>query len=367
MKKIISFVLILVMLLAIAGCATPETTTQSPSPQQTTKPAEQTTKPAEQTTEPAKPKTVAFVMIGLNNDFFQALKGAYEKGFQAAGWVTKFTSGEFNPQTQITAVENYIAEGVDVIIIWAVAPGPLDAIAKQAMDAGIKVIAFVQRLADFDAGMFADDRLLALDEVYLASKWVDETFPDAAEGSVPAALLTMDSTEVVKIQGQTIIDNLSKHNPKIKLVKVFDVTAESVEAGVSAAENIYTTNPEIQLYLTVNASPALGVNNYFTGVSSPVKNYEKLGIFTVNGGTELHGPIKASGKNEAPLRGTVLTGGIDATIADFLEIAEGVMDGRYSNRYENPAVNVFVNADTIDEYLETGAVTSLSREDFIKD
>ena len=43
------------------------------------------------------------------------------------------------------------------------------------------------------------------------------------------------------------------------------------------------------------------------------------------------------------------------------------MDGRYSNRYENPAVNVFVNADTIDEYLETGAVTSLSREDFIKD
>ncbi len=82
MKKIISFVLILVMLLAITGCATPETTTQSPSPQQTTKPAEQTTKPAEQTTEPAKPKTVAFVMIGLNNDFFQALKGAYEKGFR---------------------------------------------------------------------------------------------------------------------------------------------------------------------------------------------------------------------------------------------------------------------------------------------
>ncbi len=78
-------------------------------------------------------------------------------------------------------MENYIAEGVDVIIIWAVAPGPLDAVAKQAMDAGIKVIV-VQRLADFDAGMFADDRLLALDEVYLASKWVDETFPDAAEG-----------------------------------------------------------------------------------------------------------------------------------------------------------------------------------------
>lgn len=361
MKKIICFVLALAMLLAVAGCAATPTTTATDA---TT--ASQGTTAAPTTTAPATPRTAAFVMIGMSNDFFQALKGAFEGGFKAAGWNTEFTSGEFNPQTQITAVENYIAMKVDVIFIWAVAPGPLDAVAQQAMDAGIKVIAFVQPLANYDAAMLSDDMRLAMDEIYLASKWVDETFPDAADGSVPCALITMDSTEVTKNQAEVMKTELSKYNPKIKIATVYNVDGETVEAGVKAAENIYTTNPEVQLFLTVNASPALGINNYFTGVSSPVKDYSKLGIFTINGGTELFGPIKDSATNKAPLRGTIITSGIDATIADMLLLANGVMSGEYKDKFQRFAENVFVNADTVDEYTSTGTVTSIKESDFIK-
>lgn len=353
MRKIISFILALVMLLALASCAATPTTTPDASG----------TTAGTTTTEP---RTAAFVMIGLNNDFFQALKGAYEEGFKAAGWNTEFTSGEFNPQTQITAVENYIAAGVDVIFIWAVAPGPLDTVAQQAMDAGIKVIAFVQTLANYDAAMLSDDSRVAMDEVYLASRWVDEKYPDAAEGSIPAALITMDGTEVTKTQAQVIKDNLSTYNPKIKLVTVYDVDAESVEAGVTAAESIYTTNPEVKLFLTVNASPALGINNYFTGISSPVTEYADMGIFTINGGTELFDPIKASATDKAPLRGTVITAGIGATIADMLKLANGTMDGTYKDQYKQYAENLFINAETVEEYIASGTVTSIKEADFMK-
>lgn len=359
MKKIICFILALVMLLAVAGCAPTPTTTATDA---TT--ASQGTTAAPTTTE-STPKTAAFVMIGMSNDFFQALKGAFEGGFKAAGWNTEFTSGEFNPQTQITAVENYIAMDVDVIFIWAVAPGPLDAVAQQAMDAGIKVIAFVQTLANYDAAMLSDDNRLAKDEIYLASKWVDETFPDAADGSVPCAIISMDSTEVTKTQAATL-KTVAEINPKIKVATVYNIDGETVEAGVKAAENIYTTNPEVQLILTVNAAPALGANNYFTGISSPVKDYSKLGIFTVNGGTELFGPIKDSATDKAPLRGTVITSGIDATIADMLLLANGVMSGEYKDKYQKFAENVFVNADTVDEYTSTGTVKSLTEADLIK-
>lgn len=355
MKKIISVILLIGLLLAFAGCAATPSSTQAPT--------EGTTAG---TTGTSEPKTAAFVMIGLNNDFFQALKGAFEEGFKAAGWNTEFTSGEFNPQTQITAVENYIAAEVDVIFIWAVAPGPLDAVAQQAMDAGIKVIAFVQTLADYDAAMLSDDSRVAMDEVYLASKWVDETFPNAAAGSIPAALITMDGTEVTKNQAKVITDNISTYNPKIKLVETYDVKAESVEAGVTAAESIYTTNPEIKLFLTVNASPALGINNYFTGISSPVKDYAEMGIFTINGGSELFDPIKASKTNGAPLRGTIITAGIGQTIADMLELANGVVDGTYKDQYKMYAANLFINADTIAEYEATGTVTSIKESDFVK-
>ncbi len=356
MKRIISVIMVLVMLLAFVGCTAETTSTTS----ETSGQGETTTT----TTEASEPRTAAFVMLGLSNDFFQALKGAFEEGFQAAGWETEFTSGEFNPQTQITAVENYIALDVDVIFIWAVAPGPLDTVAQQAMDAGIKVVAFVQTLANYDAAMLSDDAIIAKDQVYLASKWVDETFPDAEPGSVPCALLTMDNTEVTKAQAEVIREFVAEYNDKIEIVVSYDVDGETVEAGVKAAENIYTTNSEVKLFLTVNASPALGVNNYFTGVSSPVTDYSELGIFTINGGSELFDPIKASANNEAPLRGTVITSGIGATIADMLDIAEGVMSGDYSDKYTRYASNVFVNADTIAEYEETGAVTSLVEADF---
>ena len=73
MKKIISIILLVGLLLAIAGCAATPTTTQSTTTQPTTT---QSTTGTTATTAPTEPKTAAFVMIGLNNDFFQALKGA---------------------------------------------------------------------------------------------------------------------------------------------------------------------------------------------------------------------------------------------------------------------------------------------------
>ena len=359
MKKILCVLMAMVMLLAFVGCAGQESTTTAGT-DATSGEAEATTT----ATEDSEPKTAAFVILGLGNDFFVALSEAFEAGFQAAGWETSLTSGEFNPQTQITAVENYIALGVDVIFIWGSQPGALDTVAQQAMDAGVKVVAFVQTLENYDAAMLSDDTILAKDEVYLASKWVDETFPDAEAGSVPCALVSMDSTEVTKTQAEVIKNMISEYNPKIEIVTVYDVDGETVEAGVTAAETIYTEYPEVKLFLTVNASPALGLNNYFTGLSSPVTDYSEMGIFTINGGTELFDPIKASATDEAPLRGTVITSGIAATVADMLDIATGVVSGDFSDKYTRYAANVFVNADTIAEYEETGAVTSLVEADF---
>jgi ABC-type sugar transport system substrate-binding protein len=343
---LIGTILIGVMLLALAGCGTTETTsTESP-------------------TTTVVPGTAAFVMLGLNNDFFIGLKAGFEEGFKAAGWKTEVTSGEFNPQTQLTAVENYIAEGVDVLFIWELVPGSLDNVAQQAMDAGIKVVCFVQTLANFDAAMLSDDSKVAMDELYIASLWTEKALKDAA--TINVALITMDNTAVVKTQAQVIKDNLAKVIPTAKIVTTYDVTAESVEAGVTAAETIYTTHPEVSLILTVNASPALGANNYFTGISSPVTDYSKLGIFTINGGSELYDAIAASGTDAAPLRGTVVTAGIPATVADMLEIANGVMSGQYKDKYTRYAVNLFINASTLDEYKTTGTVKAITEDQFTK-
>lgn len=346
MKKILSALVIVLSIALLASCAAP---TATPAPTASPTPA---------------PGKAAFVMMGLNNPFFIALSEAFKAGFEAQGWTTDVTSGEFNPQTQIAAVENYIAQKVDVLFIWEVVPGSLDTVAQQAMDAGIKVIAFVQELGNYDAAMKSDDAKVAIDEVYLASLWTKTALKD--ETQIDVALITMDNTAVCKTQAEAIKANLATIIPTAKIVTTYDVTAESVEAGVTAAENIYTTHPEVDLILTVNASPALGANNYFTGVGSPKTDFSKFGIFTINGSNELFDPIAASGTDKAPLRGTIVTAGIDATVADMLTLANGTRSGEFKDKYTMYAVNLFINASTLDEYKSTGTVTTIKESDFGK-
>ncbi len=352
MKRFLTVLVAVLAIALLASCAAP---TATPTP---------TTAPQATATPTLAPGKVAFVMMGLNNPFFVALSEAFKAGFEAQGWTADVTSGEFNPQTQIAAVENYIAQKVDVLFVWEVVPGSLDTVTQQAMDAGIKVIAFVQELANYDAAMKSDDAKVALDEVYLASLWTSTALKDLT--TINVALITMDNTAVCKTQADAIKANLATIIPTAKIVTTYDVTAESVEAGVTAAENIYTTHPEVNLILTVNASPALGANNYFTGVSSPMTDFTKFGIFTINGSTELHEAIAASGTDKAPLRGTIVTAGIEATIGDMLKLANGTRDGTYKDKFTMYAENLFINASTLDEYKSTGTVTSIKESQFGK-
>ena len=54
-----------------------------------------------------------------------------------------------------------IAMGVDVLVIWSVAPEAMAGVIDQAMAAGIKVIAFVAQTEKFDVVMLSDDAELA--------------------------------------------------------------------------------------------------------------------------------------------------------------------------------------------------------------
>ena len=89
-----------------------------------------------------------------------------------------------------------------------------------------------------------------------------------------------------------------------------------------------------------------------------------MGVFLINGDTTIAEIIKSSTEGQSPLRGMVLTGSVDDTANDLLTVCTGVLDGSIAPRTVQKAGTTFVNADTVDEYLETGTVTSVTAEDF---
>ena len=337
MKKIIALLLALVMVFALVACG-PKTSDE--------------------------PKTVAFVGFGPG-DFFDMLANTYIETMKAAGWNAEYTSGNFDPPTQIAACENYIAMGVDVLVVWSVAPEAMTSVLNQAKEKGIKVIAFVAPTEVYDVVMVSEDAAMADYCAKLAAKWVDETYANAADGSLDVAVFTSRAAETGVIQGDVLL-KMADYSKKIGEVIEVSCPDENPSTGLEKMENLYTTNPEIKLFLSPHNGLAQGIANFFTGINSPVTDYSDMGIFCINGDTAVYDMIKASTEGKNPLRGTVMTGSVQDTANELRDMVLGITDGTVKEGHVQKAGTLFVYADTIDEFLSTGTVTSVSNADFDK-
>ncbi|MCF0127307.1 MAG: substrate-binding domain-containing protein, partial [Pseudobutyrivibrio sp.] len=150
-------------------------------------------------------KKVGFVTFSTDGDFFQALADTYVEVLSAQGWDAQYENGEFNPEKQINAFENYISMGMDVIVVWPVAPEAMSGVIDQAMEKGIKVVAFVAPTEKYDALMVSDEAELAAAGAKLAAKWIDETYADAPDHSVPVAVFTERDAQTGVTQGDVLM------------------------------------------------------------------------------------------------------------------------------------------------------------------
>lgn len=361
MKKTCALLLAILMIFSLFACGA-STPAASPSPSASTAPSSAAPTSAAPASSGEKP-SIGFVTMGLGGEFFQALADAYQKTFTDAGWDATYVDGKMDINTQIEACENYIAKKVDVLVLWALQGKALSQVAEQAMAAGVKVVSFVELTDKYDVAMRSDNATFGYTCDKLAAQWVDKTFPDAAPGSVTCVVVYYDMNTTVKEISDTLMD-IEKINPKVHIIEKYSVTNEDTATGVAAAENIFAKYPDVNLILTESGQQAIGVNNYLTSLASPIKDFSKLGIFSMNGSSDVaFKAIKDSANNTSALRGLVVSAGISATLVDLMTAAKGALDGSLEKGYTMYAKNELLNADTIDEFLKDGTVTSLLPQD----
>lgn len=311
----------------------------------------------------AKTGKVGFVTFGLQGEFFQTLADTFKTKMESAGWEASYADGAFDPATQVAACENYIAQKVDILVVWAVAKDALTSVINDAKAQGIKVVAFVAPLEYYDALMVSEDADLADNLCKLAAKWIDETYADAEDGSVPVAVFSCRAADTGVVQADELL-KIAQFSKKAKLVKEVQLQSEEMTVGLEAAENLYATNPEIKVFLTAHNGLALGINKFFTADNSPVKDYSDMGIFAINGDSSSAEIIKSSINGESPFRGMVLTGSVQDTANEIFDVCNGVLNGTLEQGYIQKAGTLFVYDDTVDEYLTTNTVTSVTVKDF---
>lgn len=186
MKKVIALILAALMVLGLAACAAKTTTTEqdTDTPAQTA-PAD---KAAEETTAADaadKQITVGFCPMDLSNNFFANIANSLRNAADAANVKAIISDGKSDAATQIAALENFISQGVDVIIVVPVDAESLKGVIAEAKSAGIPVITHTTEYADATCNMNVAELEMGQANGSACGKWMARPSAPTLTASTP--------------------------------------------------------------------------------------------------------------------------------------------------------------------------------------
>jgi ABC-type sugar transport system substrate-binding protein len=359
MKKFSIFLLIGLMTVVSACSAAAETAAPEAAVPETTAP--EPTTPEEAAPEESAPEggqTIAVCLPALDNPLMLGFQDAFTGTF-GNQYDVQVASADGNANTQATQIENYSAMNVKFMFVMAVEPTSIVPKLKAAKDAGVTILFAGGDPGDPDAYtavMHMNQFLSGHYAAYMAKQWVDETYPDAAPGSVETVIFestlnpeAVDRSVGLKMitepylknaQGEyvdatgNVVDEANKvdnpaYSPTVNVVQV--IQAEMFQAGQTAMQNVLTTNPNVKLVIAYAGDGGMGasqaiMDEYAKGEGvSAIDDLNKVAVFSV-GLLGPEGPAVAdSSTGKGVFRGTVRFGG--DLIGRTMEYATKMVNG----------------------------------------
>ena len=298
---------------------------------------------------------------------------------------------EVNPGNQVDQIQNFITQGIDVLVVVPMAAPLLVEPLQQAMDAGIRVVVCFNRTEtdDFDAAVYVGDEFMVGATVAsMAKEWVDATYPNAEAGSVDTAVITGGNTTdqlqrtfgmkiiaepylrqlngdewgdyILDAQGNQIENPL--YCPQVNIVAE-DPCEADVRTPVEFLQNTEISGYDVRLVLSYDGDQAFQASEFFTSRSDV--DLSQYGIFAVEGSASNPEAVMSSASNGSVYRGYVV--GNTAIIENTIEIVNRLLAGEeVSGVYLLPLQYTVAASDGTLEVREPD-MSALQELDFIAD
>lgn len=232
--------------------------------------------------------TIGVTMSSFDDNFLTYLREAMANEAKAKGVDIQFEDGQKDVVKQISQVENFIAQKVDVMIVNPIDSAATRNITEKAMKAGIKLI-YVNRLP---------------------------------EEKLPEGVVYVGSDENVsgKMQGEYLAKKLNgKGNVAIMMG---ELSTEAARTRTKGVKNVFAQYPDIKIVeeQTANWQRAEGMNL----MSNWITTGKKIDAVASNNDEMAIGAIMAL-QQAGVAPGKVLVGGVDATPDALVEMKKGTM------------------------------------------
>ncbi|TAJ46939.1 MAG: sugar ABC transporter substrate-binding protein [Herbiconiux sp.] len=163
---------------------------------------------------------------------------------------------ESNLESQRAAVENWVTQGVDSILLWPVDESAFTSLQKQAQDQGIKWLTYASPMEGEDGGVGFDSDESGQAIADEMSAWIAENYPD---GDVSAAV-----TEITALG--TLSGRWEKPAAQLEADGIEVVSQQNCAdqaCGLQIAEDALRENPNLRVFIGVNDDVALGAKKAF--------------------------------------------------------------------------------------------------------
>ena len=314
MKKVLVLLLALVMVFSFAACDKEDKTEETGTPKVTDPVKEtgaDTTDPVKETEAGLKANediTVAYVSSALTNQVFRDQMTALEAYAEEIGINFVYTAESAN-SGKITACENYIAMGVDVLMVHVGDAELFRPVMEEAQAAGIKWFSYDTNIEGSDAYYGWKNYDLGYAIGRNAAEWVNANYNEGDELNAISCNYPPFSFLIEREQGYLdAIEELCV----AEVEWIADAQAGFVDEGVTAGENFLQLGKDINLIVGINDSGLVGVYEAFDAAGYKPDN---LGFFGCDSDPEALKLI-ADG---TIYKGTINTGLVKLA-PDFLDI-----------------------------------------------
>ncbi len=202
--------------------------------------------------------SVGISIQSLKNDYWAGVMGKLEGVLEANGWDYTIVACDDNSATQISQVENFIVSGVDIIMVHPSDAAALETVAKQAEDAGIKVMCWDDPMTNTTANWVLDNTDLGRSIGETAAGFINEHYTAAKPAEV--VVIGYPSTKVLLERATGIKEGLAEFcNPGVYKV-VAEVEGIEANDAQTNVETALQANPNATVFVGVGAGAMIGSN-----------------------------------------------------------------------------------------------------------
>lgn len=270
--------------------------------------------------------TITDLTVPVWEDYANAVK----KYGEQEGMYVNIVSPEGNAAEQISQMENFVTDGYDVIIVSAADNESMGQEAKKVTDEGVIVFSQGYEFDNYSAAMLEEKQVFGHHTAEMASKWINEKFPD---GKCKVIVAGNQTIPLMMERTEGIYNGLKEFAPNAEVVAT--VYGSNEEEFLPVMENAFTANPDADMVISYCAGGALAAREAAKGMGL---DSDDFGIFC----TDCDDGVADALYNDDLIRGALSMGGGDYMAKAVVETLVKMLNGESYDKVINfPEIEVY--------------------------